>query len=75
MKRQLSILSFVLTVSSAVVPLSFLPGHVEVRAQAVALARRRLEKQDGKFPDAAPLAADQLRRLETDLLHAADLWT
>ena len=63
-----------LTVPGAVVPVPpLLLGHVELRAQAVALLRRRLEEQDGKLPHAAPLAADQLRGPETHLLHAAAL--
>lgn len=65
-----------LTVAGAVVPLaSRLLGHVELRAQADALLWSRLEEQDRKFPDAAPLAADQLRRLKTNLLYGVPLRT
>lgn len=65
---------FVLTVSGAVVPLaSLLVGHVELCAQADALLWSRLEEQNRQLPDAAPLTADQLRCLETNLLYAAVL--
>ena len=65
-----------LTVLGAVVPLaSFLPGHVQLRAQADALFLGRLEEQDGQFADAAPLAADQLRRVEANPLDAVSLRT
>lgn len=66
----------VLTVPGTVVPLaSRLFGHVELRSKADALLRSRLEEQDRKFPDAAPLAADQLRRLKTNLLDGVLLRT
>lgn len=65
-----------LTVPGAVVPLpSLLLGHVELCAQAGALGWSRLEEQDGKLPDAAPLTADQLRRTKTNLLYAVALRT
>lgn len=65
-----------LTVPGAVVPLaSLIPGHVELRAQADALLLGRLEEQDRQFPNAAPLAADQLRRVETNLLYVVSLRT
>lgn len=67
---------FLLTVAGAVVPLaSLLLGHVELRSQADALPWSRLEEQDREFPNAAPLAADQLRRLKTNLLYAVRLRT
>lgn len=66
----------VLTVSGAVVPLAvLLLGHVELPAQADALLWRRLEEQDRKLPDAAPLTADELRRLQADLLCGVALCT
>lgn len=66
--------SFVLTVPGAVVPLAaLLLRHVKLRAQADTLLQGRLEEQDRKFADAAPLAADQLRRLEANLLDGVSL--
>lgn len=50
---------------------SLLLGHVELCAQAAALLGSCLEKQHRKLSHAAPLAADQLRRLETNLYAVA----
>lgn len=63
-----------LTLCRAVVPLaSLFLSHAELGAQTETLVHGRQEKQDGKLPDAAPLAADQLGCLEADLLGGADL--
>lgn len=54
---------------------ALLLGHVELLTQAGAFGCRGLEEQDGKLPDAAPLTADERRRVQADLLRGVTLCT
>lgn len=65
-----------LTFTAAVVPqAATLLGHLELGAQALALAVTRLEKEDRQLPDTAPFAARQLWWPEAHLLQHVDLLT